>query len=168
MGRRPWSRPGLVAAIAVFGWAVPIGSASAAAPTNVCTIAGVTKAVASKTFGAPATTTFVPSDGTYYARCDIATAKSVGAQLWLYGASSAPTLLSQFEGSVPKATRAHLPTLGKGALLLHQPASFGTSAATLVLFTRGPYFVAIIAENQYSASSAQLLTLARGIHSKIH
>jgi len=168
MNTRLTSRSRVVAAITVIGWTVFSGSATAAAPTNVCAIAGVTKAVASKTFGGPVTPKFVPSDGTNYAWCDAATARGVGAQFWLYSATTGPTMLAEFEGSLPKASKAHVTSLGKGALLLHQPAAPGAAAATVVLFTRGQYYVAIVAENQYSGSSSQLLALAHVIHSKLH
>ena len=160
-------RTGFVAALAVIGCAALGGTAGAAPPSNICTLAGLTKTLVAKTFGAPATTTYVPTDGTNPGRCDMATAKG-GAQLFLYGASSGPTLVTGFERSLSKSTRAALPSLGKGSVLLHQAAGAGASAATLVLFTKGEYFVALVAENQYAATSAQLLTLAHVIHSKVH
>ncbi len=77
MNRRLPSRSGVVAALTAIGWTIFSSSAGGATPTNVCAIAGVSKAVLSKTFGAPATPTFVPSDGTDYAWCDVATVRGV-------------------------------------------------------------------------------------------
>ena len=175
IGKRPFFRCGVAAAIAAMSCACAVGVAGARSLANVCTQAGVTTASAEKAFGVKVAATFRPSNGSDFAWCQVVSPKSttlpshtvvnVGAQIWLYPTSMEPGVLSSYE--TKSSVKATLAGFGKGAFSLFTPASRGTTAGHYVFFIHGPYFVAIAATNSLTATPAQLLALARMIHSKL-